>query len=64
MAARERLHVVEFRKEMDDIPLVVASPDGPTRQDAITDPTFDFENMYYDNGKVGMQGCIFSNLLI
>jgi len=53
LADRKKLHVVEFRPEMDNVPVVVASPsDGQVTSDPITDVTFDFENMYYEDGKI------------
>jgi len=53
LADRKQLHVVEYRNEMDDIPVVVASPSsGRTITEPITDENFSFENMYYADGKI------------
>jgi len=53
LADRKQLHVVEYRNEMDDIPVVVASPSvGRTTTQPIEDPHFNFENLYYDDGKI------------
>ncbi|XP_074656446.1 small ribosomal subunit protein uS5m-like [Tubulanus polymorphus] len=50
LAEREKLHVVEYRKEMDNYPVVVASPSGDTRT-IQPDEDLDFERIYYE-GKV------------
>jgi len=53
LADRKQLHVVEYRTEMDDIPIVVASPSGgKTTTEPFDDENFDFENYYYEDGKV------------
>ncbi|XP_076442988.1 small ribosomal subunit protein uS5m-like [Babylonia areolata] len=52
LADRAKLNVVEFRSEMDNIPIVVARPkEGQTALEGIKEEGFDFENLYY-RGKV------------
>ena len=49
---------------MDNVPVVVASPsDGQVTSDPITDVTFDFENMYYEDGKVSIY-ITFENIIL
>lgn len=48
LADRQKLHVVEYRNEMDNIPLLVASPTDKRVLEQIPDnEDLDFENMYY-----------------
>ncbi|KAK7104937.1 small ribosomal subunit protein uS5m-like [Littorina saxatilis] len=52
LADRVKLNVVEFRPDMDNIPLVVARPqDGKTREVGVKEEGFNFEHLYY-GGKV------------
>ena len=52
LADRLKLNVVEFRPEMDNIPVVVARPqEGKSCDVGITEECFDFERMYF-NGRV------------
>nr|KAG5714585.1 hypothetical protein BaRGS_007031 [Batillaria attramentaria] len=55
LADRIKLNVVEFRPELENVPLLVAAPeDGKTREEGIKQEGFDFENLYY-GGKVPLQ---------
>ena len=48
-----QLNVVEYRPELEWLPLPVASPAcGKSKDEPITEEAFDFENMYYQDGKV------------
>lgn len=52
MANRTKLHVVEFRKDRDYVPIIQASPaDGDMRTDVNEEEDLDFERLYF-NGKV------------
>ncbi|KAL8608672.1 hypothetical protein ACOMHN_002901 [Nucella lapillus] len=52
LADRVKLNVVEFRPELENVPLVVARPqDGPTQEEGIKEEGFNFETLYY-GGKV------------
>ncbi|XP_041351876.1 28S ribosomal protein S5, mitochondrial-like isoform X2 [Gigantopelta aegis] len=48
LADRLKLHIVELREDMDNIPVVVASPsDGSVRTDPVEEEDLKFENLYF-----------------
>lgn len=48
LADRQKLHVVEYRNDMDNIPLLIASPsDHQVLEKIPENQDLDFENMYY-----------------
>ncbi|GFR83299.1 28S ribosomal protein S5, mitochondrial [Elysia marginata] len=56
LADRMQLNVVEYRPELEWLPLPVASPScGKSRDEPITEEAFDFENMYYQDGKIPLK---------
>lgn len=56
LADRMQLNVVEYRPELEWLPLPVATPScGRSREEPITEEAFDFENMYYQDGKIPLK---------
>ncbi|XP_005100916.2 28S ribosomal protein S5, mitochondrial [Aplysia californica] len=56
LADRVKLHVVEFRPELENVPVVVASPShGEVNLEPIKEEAFDFDNMYYEDGKIPLK---------
>jgi len=50
LADRMKLHVVELRKEYDNVPIVIASPsDGNVRTEPLKKEDSNLEFMYFDN---------------
>ncbi|KAH9492910.1 28S ribosomal protein S5, mitochondrial [Bulinus truncatus] len=56
LAERMALNVVEYRPEMDNVPIPVAKPSqGFSRPDPIKEEAFDFDNLYYKDGKIPLK---------
>ncbi|XP_059174688.1 small ribosomal subunit protein uS5m-like [Physella acuta] len=56
LADRMRLNVVEYRPELENLPIPVARPsDGQTRPDPIKDDSFEFDNLYYKDGRIPLK---------
>ncbi|KAK0059908.1 28S ribosomal protein S5 mitochondrial [Biomphalaria pfeifferi] len=56
LADRMQLNVVEYRPEMENVPIPVAKPSqGFSRPDPIKEEAFDFNNMYYKDGRIPLK---------
>ncbi|BFZ11684.1 hypothetical protein BsWGS_14723 [Bradybaena similaris] len=56
LADRIKLNVVEYRPELENLPIPVAKPrEGYSRPNPIDEEEFDFDNMYYKDGKIPLK---------
>ncbi|CAG5127362.1 unnamed protein product, partial [Candidula unifasciata] len=56
LADRMKLNVVEYRTEFENLPIPVARPNqGFSRPDPVKEEEFDFDNMYYKDGKIPLK---------
>ncbi|CAL1543876.1 unnamed protein product [Lymnaea stagnalis] len=63
LADRMGLNVVEYRAEMENIPIPVATPSqGFSRPDALKEEAFDFDNLYYKDGRIPLKKYVDPNM--